>query len=332
MRSAYAMARAALEGSPLLFGVAAELPGHTLHAEICKAVLHAHPCNPDPPHPDININHPVAGTSLHWAVAMELPDVCLALLKSRDFDAVNDQLATDGSTALHIACAKGLDDVCAGILKRPDFTAANAKDRDGFTALHGAAYNGHSKCVALLLESDKFTEVDAVGEFDVARPSSHWATKAAERFDMRTVLHMAAANGHVEVIEMLLGSRGSCHSHPGRSGRWFTAVNETNRLGATALHMAAKGSHTAACRVILRHQAFTALNAKDVRGYTALHWSSQQPGAEICRAILAREDFTAIDAKNLNGKTAMDLGAEEGHPEIARAILARLGTTALLRD
>jgi ankyrin repeat protein len=263
---------------------------------------------------------------------MELPDVCLLLMKCRDFDAVNDIVATDGSTALHIACAKGLDDVVATLLKRPDFTAADAKDRDGFTALHGAAYNGHTKCVSLLLESEKFTDVDAIGEFDVPRPAAHWATKAAERFDMRTVLHMAAANGHAEIIDTLLGSRGSTHSHAGRSRRWFTAVNETNRLGATALHMAAKGGHTGASVVILRHQAFTAVNAKDVRGYTALHWSAQQPGAEICRAILAREDFTAIDVKNLKGQTAMDLGAEEGHPEIARAILARVGTAALMQD
>lgn len=325
------MVQAALQGSPLLLGVTAELPGHTLHAEICNAVLHAHPCNPDPPHPELNTNHKQAGTALHWAASMELPDVCLALLKHRDFDAVNDQLATDGSTVLHVACALGLDEVCKALLKRPDFTAANAKDRDGFTALHGAAYNGHSKCVALLLDSEKFSDVDAFGEFDVARPAEHWATKAAERFDMRTVLHMAAANGHAEVIDTLLGTRGSTHSHPARSGRWFTAVNETNRLGATALHMAAKGSHTAACLVILRHQAFTAVNAKDIRGYTALHWSAQQPGAEICRAILAREDFTAIDVKNLKGQTAMDLGAEAGHPEIARAILARVGTAALMQ-
>eukprot|EP00913_Durusdinium_trenchii_P022281 g20934.t1 len=64
---------------------------------------------------------------------------------------------------------------------------------------------------------------------EVARPEGHWAKEAYQIYDMNTALHMAAAMGHTDICALLL-----IHGP--------AAANKANRMGATALHMAAKGT------------------------------------------------------------------------------------------
>ncbi|CAE7798041.1 unnamed protein product, partial [Symbiodinium necroappetens] len=97
----------------------------------------------------------------------------------------------------------------------------------------------------------------------VPRPNGHWAREAAELYDMNTALHMAAATGRVEICQLLL-----IHGP--------SAANKVNRMGATALHMAAKGGFVTTVEALLGSTCFSAVNARDARGFTALHWAAQQ--------------------------------------------------------
>lgn len=305
--------------APLLPGLVAELHGHTLHAEICRAVLQSELNSDDPPHPELNLNHPEAGTALHWAVALRLNEAAIALLACRHFVAVNSKLSCDRSSALHFAASEDLPDVVEALLAHPDFGAAGDADIDGFTALHGAAFRGNIECVRLLLTSPKFgTGAGVMGMFDVARPKGHWAAEAVNLYDMRTALHMASAMGHDEVCDAIL-THAPLHS----------AADAQNRIGATALHMAAREKHTAATLAILRHSEFTAVNLRDARGFTALHWAAHQPSGVMCRAILGREDFTSADQGDLKGRTAMDIAKELGYHEVRRMILQSIGPAGL---
>mmetsp|Transcript_88111 Transcript_88111/g.138141 ORF Transcript_88111/g.138141 Transcript_88111/m.138141 type:complete len:316 (-) Transcript_88111:58-1005(-) len=305
--------------APLLPGLIAELHGHTLHAEICRAVLKSDLSSSEQPHAELNLNHQDAGTALHWACGQRLTEAALAVLSCRSFVAVNAKLKADRSSALHIACAEGLITVVEALLAHPQFTAAADTDSDGFTALHAAAFKGHTECARLLLTSPRFgTAAGVIGMFDVARPKDHWASEAAALYDMRTALHMAASMGHAEICEAIL-----------TLSPYHCAADVTNRIGATALHMAAREKRTAACLAILRRSEFNAINARDARGFTALHWSAHQASGDICQAVLARDDFTAVADTDLKGRTAMDIAKEFGYHEVRRLILARMGAEGL---
>jgi len=269
----------------------------------------------DSPHPELNQNHPEAGTALHWAVAANLTEAACALVACRHFVAVNAKLKSDRSSALHFAASEGLPDVVEAMLDHPDFTGAGDMDGDGFTALHGAAFRGHVQCARLLLSSDKFgTSAGVMGMFDVARPKGHWATEASNIYDMRTALHMASARGNAEICDLIL-TLAPLHC----------AADAQNRIGATALHMAAREKHRAACLAILRHTEFSAVNARDARGFTALHWAAHQASGDVCLAILGREEFTSVEQVDLKGRTAMDIAKEFGYHEVRRIILGSLG-------
>jgi ankyrin repeat protein len=59
----------------------------------------------------------------------------------------------------------------------------NARDQDGYSALHGAAENGHTDCVRLLLD--------------------HGARPNAPTRDGVTPIELAESGGHAGVIEVL---------------------------------------------------------------------------------------------------------------------------------
>lgn len=304
----------------LRLGVVSDLHGHPVHAEVCSAVVEHDPCDEQPPHPELNTNHPMVGTALHWAAVQRISGAALALLDCRHFILVNSRRDVDGSNALHIAAAEGLEEVVEALLAHPDFAGVSGVDRDGFTALHGAAYCGHLGCVKQLLNCPRFdAAAGAVGAFDVARPSGHWAKEAATEYDMQTALHMAASRGHADICTAILSLA------PSRSN----GANAINRIGSTALHMAARKRHVAVCRAILRSSEFTNLNAKDSRGFTALHWAAQEDGSgDIAEAMLLREDFEAVNSQDLRGRTASDIAEEKGHHEVRRLILHHLDVAA----
>jgi hypothetical protein len=84
----------------------------------------------------------------------------------------------------------------------------NAKDNDGWTALHGASYNGHSEIVRMLL-AQKGIEVNA-------KSYGGW-----------TALHWASFYGHPETVAMLL-EKGADVTAKNRSGNTARSVGSGN--------------------------------------------------------------------------------------------------------
>mmetsp|Transcript_51292 Transcript_51292/g.109037 ORF Transcript_51292/g.109037 Transcript_51292/m.109037 type:complete len:321 (+) Transcript_51292:37-999(+) len=307
-------------GSPLLFGYAGELGGHTLHSEICRQTILKRNEGWDevPPHIELNLLDLRAGSALHWACCQRLVDAAQALIDCPHFSLVNAARPEDGSTALHLAAAEGLTTVVQALLSSGRFLSMDALDKDGFTALHAAAWRGHFDIVEELLASPEGRALSGVeGNFDIARGPRSWAAEAASESDCRTALHFAALGGHADICEALLILGPTANP------------DATNRVGATALHMAARGLHTKACNALLTSQNFTKLDARDTRGFTALHWAAHQASGDICAAILARPDFTAVEFRDLQGRTAAEVAMRKGYHEVRRLILQRLGPAAL---
>eukprot|EP00747_Dinoflagellata_sp_TGD_P209508 gnl/TRDRNA2_/TRDRNA2_82898_c0_seq1.p1 gnl/TRDRNA2_/TRDRNA2_82898_c0~~gnl/TRDRNA2_/TRDRNA2_82898_c0_seq1.p1 ORF type:complete len:448 (+),score=99.65 gnl/TRDRNA2_/TRDRNA2_82898_c0_seq1:130-1473(+) len=91
----------------------------------------------------------------------------------------------------------------AAILSRKDFTGINAKDKDGYTALHWAADFGHARSCRAILEHADFTEVNAKTE------------------DGWTALHIAAVEGHTEACREILRHT-NFNDVPQKEGSWST--------------------------------------------------------------------------------------------------------------
>jgi hypothetical protein len=74
-----------------------------------------------------------------------------------------------------------------------------------------------------------------------------------------TALHLASAEGHAEVVEMLLGLGGG-----------KVNVTATTNRGETPLHYAAMWGHTHVCQTLLKHsdEAEQVLLQEDLLGYT----------------------------------------------------------------
>lgn len=243
-------------------------PGGNVAWYLTRALGRGLSCVVSPlPRFELNAVDATEGTALHFACSRELGNAALALLACGDFDlSVPKVRERDGSTALHLAAASGLEAVVQALVNRADFADfMGTVDNDGFTALHGAAFRGHLGCIQALLRCPLVSEdiITASGSFDVPRPNGHWAREAAELYDMNTALHMAAATGRVEICQLLL-----IHGP--------SAANKVNRMGATALHMAAKGGFVTTVEALLGSTCFSAVNARDARGFTALHWAAQQ--------------------------------------------------------
>jgi cytohesin len=176
----------------------------------------------------------------------------------------------------------------------------NAKDEAGVTAIYGAAVRGAVDVVKLLLERGYrvatiedavlIGDVERVKEFLAADPNLVNARIGSKGKDQPTVLHLAAAAGRAEVVELLL-SRGA---NP----------NARAQDGATPLHQAVWGVRAEGPEVVgvlLAHGGDA--NARDSSGATPLHIASHGGQVEFMELLLAAGGDP--NAKDKQGRTPL---------------------------
>ncbi len=147
-----------------------------------------------------------------------------------------------------------------------------------------------------------------------------------------TLLHHAAKNGQIDVVELLL-----------MKGALKDTVTQD---GATALHLAAQNGHSnvveqliycdeqvrfhlehkdyrAAMKVRQDHHAL--IIAVDTAGFSALHRAAQHGHGDIVGLLLGHNDGALIDAVVQDGSlyTAFHLAAQHGHGEVLVLLLER---------
>lgn len=153
--------------------------------------------------------------------------------------------------------------------------------------MHAAAYNGHAECLRILLENaEQEGAVDIVddqgrtplmvavsnGHIDATMLLlDHRASPTIQDVNKRTALHRAAANGHEECCDALLGV---CNS----------TIRDIN--GRSALHMAAACGHEGILGSLLQLEP---TNHLDNKGYTPLHWACYN-GHDNCVELLLEQD------------------------------------------
>jgi hypothetical protein len=166
------------------------------------------------------------------------------LAKGMDPNSVDDQ----GMPLLVLAAREKSDKVGAALLANPK-TNIEIEDKAGENALMMAALGGDLTFVNLLLAKD--AEVNKKG----------WAP-----------LHYAAANGHDDIVKVLLD-----HS---------AYVDAGSPNGTTPLMMAARGGHVSTVKLLLDNGAD--LTMKNQIGMTALDFAKTYKEPDVVKGLSAR--------------------------------------------
>jgi ankyrin repeat protein len=258
----------------------------------------------------------IRGTSLHYAVMYDLPDVVRTLLKaSRQF--VNDVGArtSHNQTPLTVASEMGHLEVARILLDHG--AQCNTGDGNNRPPLHWASQKGHSDIVQLLLDKGG----DTRKQDGRRRTPLHWASQEGHLDVCRLLLdrgadvnsagdsgqkplHLASRNGHHKVARLLIDRRAS--------------VNAKGDSGLTPLHLASREGCLKVVQLLLVHRPDA--NAQDDDGQTALHLASRQGHFKIVQALL-EHGAGSVDVQTYDGQTPFQVASARGHQEIMQLLL-----------
>ncbi|WP_264682379.1 MULTISPECIES: ankyrin repeat domain-containing protein [unclassified Wolbachia] len=164
-----------------------------------------------------------------------------------------------------------------------------AKDNDGWTLLHYAAWKGRKEIVEFLVDEEE-ANINAKANGDSKKP-----------------IHAAAKAGHKEIVEFFL-SKG-------------IGVDDADNDKWTPLHYAAGRDHIMVVKFLADQGAN--IEAKDEKGRTPLYHAAWGGHKEIVE-FLVNEKKANINAKdNCNSKKPIHAAAKEGYKDIVEFFLTK---------
>ncbi|KAL2586604.1 hypothetical protein AAZV13_13G064700 [Glycine max] len=235
----------------------------------------------------------VRNSPLHYSAAHGHHEIVYLLLESGvDINLRNYR----GQTALMQACQHGHWEVVQTLV----IFNANIHKADylnGGTALHLAALNGHTRCIRLILAD----YIPSVPNFwNALQTGDH---KSISEFDQSglcevinrtadggiTALHMAALNGHVESVQLLLDLGASVSEVTVEDGTTIDLIGS----GSTPLHYAACGGNQQCCQLLIAKGAN--LTAENANGECGWRTNDLAPCLDPCAVCLERKCTVAVE-------------------------------------
>lgn len=145
----------------------------------------------------------------------------------------------------------------------------------GCGEIHDDAASGNAKGVQALLKHDPKLVFSRVPRYGASTP-----------------LHLAAANGHNDVVELLLTNKAD--------------VNATDDSGRTPLHLAVTNGNTDTVKLLLANQA--KINTRDIYGTTPLHYAADKGHLEVVKLLLS--SGANVYVTNSVGETPLMMAAK----------------------
>lgn len=197
-----------------------------------------------------------------------------------------DVFDIEGRSALHLAAEHGYIQVCDALLTNKAFI--NSKSRVGRTALHLAAMNGFTHLVKFLIRD-------------------HNAVIDILTLRKQTPLHLAAANGQLEVCMLLLELGAS--------------IDATDDLGQKPIHVAAQNNFSEVAKLFLQQHP-SLVNATSKDGNTCAHIAAMQGSVKVIEELMKFDRQGVIGARNkLTDATPLQLAAKGGHADVVKALV-----------
>jgi len=240
---------------------------------------------------------------LHLAASRGHTAVCTALLDEDDAGRIKLNLIdvdVDGYDAFLLAVSNGhleivklLYNALETIERFPSPSVQQPRTKEGCTALHLAALQGHVAIVEYVLETEGITAKDSTD------------------IHGRTALMLAINEGHQAIIDALMKSKHYKEEDEKRSDvdGWDLAF-----YAATA------GSKDLLQLLLSRDYD---LNTTDVDNCTILHYATSNGHIEIVRMLAEQYDID-MDSRDNHGCTCLHLAASNGQLEIMLLLLKHL--------
>ncbi len=174
------------------------------------------------------------------------------------------------------------------------------KNKDGNTPLHPAVERGHDNVLT------KFLELITTGE-NIALDSKAMnnvqkgATKlnfSATNKEENTPLHLAAKEGHVEIVDVML-----------KYVEKLT-INANNIRGNTPLHLAAINGHVDVVIKLLERKFEVDLNNRNRQGQTPLHFVTTKCYPDVVKVLCKTKQRLRANLEDGRGKTPLQYAKE----------------------
>ncbi|XP_017483641.1 PREDICTED: uncharacterized protein LOC108372461 isoform X1 [Rhagoletis zephyria] len=137
-----------------------------------------------------------------------------------------------------------------------------------------------------------------------------------EDYNGQTALNIAARNGHLDVVKLLLSFSQPCNDGTGRMKR--VDVNHADRDGWTPLRSASWGGHTEVVKLLISHPACK-IDLADKEGRTALRAAAWSGHEDILKILI--ESGADVNSVDRQGRTSLIAASYMGHYDIVEILL-----------
>ena len=230
----------------------------------------------------------------------------------------------DQRTALHLAASEGVLDVVRCLVEELGATASPV-DRWGGTPLDDAIRSQHDSVAAYLrtkgaehgltskVASDGgIIEAAARGDLDGLRRLVEAGAKPDEGdYDQRTAMHLAAAEGNLDVVRCLVEELGA-------------SLSRVDRWGGTPLDDAIRSKHHGVTKWLQGLGAALGLTSKAATEGDIVE-AAARGDLDMLRKLV--EAGAKPDAGDYDKRTAMHLAASEGKLDVVRCLVEELGAS-----